>query len=64
MGAITAIASGPLIRLQAEPWVAVVSGGAVVAAVASSLLIGLFFGVVPARKASRLMVVECLRAAG
>jgi putative ABC transport system permease protein len=63
-GAIVALASGPLIRLQAEAWVAVVSGGAVVAAVVSSLLIGLGFGLVPARKASRLMVVECLRAAG
>ena len=34
------------------------------AALVSSVLIGLFFGLVPARKASRLQVVDCLRAAG
>jgi putative ABC transport system permease protein len=62
VGAAAALGTGPLIRMNAESWVAVVSSGAVLGAVASSLLIGLVFGVVPARKASRLMVVECLRA--
>ncbi len=64
LGCIGAIASGPLIRMKAEPWVAVISVGAVVAALIASFLIGIFFGLVPARKASRLQVVDCLRAAG
>jgi putative ABC transport system permease protein len=64
LGCIGALASGPLIRTQAQVWVAVISFGAVGAALVSSLLIGIFFGLVPARKASRLLVVDCLRAAG
>ena len=46
------------------PWISVVSQPALVAALVSSVLIGVFFGLVPARKAGKLQVVDCLRAAG
>ena len=64
LGCAGALLSGPIIRTQTDAWVAVISFGAVAAALVASLVIGVFFGLVPARKASRLMVVDCLRAAG
>ena len=64
LGCAGALASGPIIRMQAEAWVAVISVGAVAAALVASLIIGIFFGLVPARKASRLLVVVCLRSGG
>lgn len=64
LGAAAALGSGPIIRRKAEAWQAVISGGAIGAAVAASLVIGVLFGLVPARKASRMSVVDCLRAAG
>jgi putative ABC transport system permease protein len=64
LGCAGVVASGPLIRMKAEAWVAVISIGASTGALIASLLIGIFFGLVPARKASRLLVVDCLRANG
>jgi putative ABC transport system permease protein len=64
LGCAGALLSGPIIRMQAEAWVAVISVGAVAAALVASLIIGVFFGLVPARKASRLLVVDCLRSGG
>jgi putative ABC transport system permease protein len=64
LGCAAALGTGPLIRMKAEAWVAVISIGAVTGALVASLLIGIFFGLVPARKASRLLVVDCLRANG
>ena len=64
LGCAAALLSGPIIRTQTDAWVAVISFGAVAAALVASLVIGVFFGLVPARKASRLLVVDCLRAAG
>ena len=64
LGCAGALLSGPIIRMQTSEWVAVISLGAVSAALGASLLIGVFFGLVPARKASRLLVVDCLRAGG
>jgi putative ABC transport system permease protein len=64
LGCVAALASGPIIRRSADAWVAVIAPAAVAGAVIASLLIGIFFGLVPARKASRLLVVDCLRANG
>ena len=44
-----------------ENWVPVWSVGGVGAALGSTAAIGLFFGAVPAWRASRLDIVECLR---
>jgi putative ABC transport system permease protein len=44
-----------------ESWVPVWSVGGVAAALGSTAGIGLFFGAVPAWRASRLDIVECLR---
>jgi putative ABC transport system permease protein len=64
LGCAGALLSGPIIRMHADAWVAVISVGAVVAALVASLIIGIFFGLVPARKASKLLVVDCLRSGG
>jgi putative ABC transport system permease protein len=64
LGCGAALLAGVIIRRGEESWVAVISSPGLAAALVASVLIGLFFGVVPARKASRLQVVDCLRAAG
>jgi putative ABC transport system permease protein len=63
-GALAAQIIGRIMRSREESWVPVLSLEAVVGALCASVLIGIFFGVLPARKASRLTVVDCLRAAG
>jgi putative ABC transport system permease protein len=63
-GALAAQIIGRIIRSSEETWVPVLSVEAMVGAVCASALIGVFFGLLPARKASRLTVVDCLRAAG
>jgi len=55
---------GAIIRRSQEAWVGVVSLEAVAGALVASLAIGLGFGILPARRAGKLQVVECLRAAG
>jgi putative ABC transport system permease protein len=63
-GSLAAQIVGRVIRSSEETWVPVLSVEAIVGAVCASTLIGVFFGLLPARKASRLTVVDCLRAAG
>jgi putative ABC transport system permease protein len=63
-GTLAAAVIGRIIRSNDESWVPVLSVEAVVGALCASVLIGIFCGVLPARKASRLTVVDCLRAAG
>jgi putative ABC transport system permease protein len=63
-GALAAKLIGFLISTKEETWVPVLSVEAMVGALSASALIGIFFGLLPARKASRLTVVDCLRAAG
>ncbi len=63
-GWLAAEVIGRIIRRGEETWVPVLSVEAMVGAVCASALIGVFFGLLPARKASRLTVVDCLRAAG
>jgi putative ABC transport system permease protein len=57
-------AAGMIIRHKEEAWISVVSTPAVAAALVTSVAIGLIFGIMPARRAAKLQVVECLRAAG
>jgi putative ABC transport system permease protein len=66
LGCAAALLAGAGIRQAADmqDWVSVISRPGLAAAVAASLLIGLVFGLVPARRASRMQVVDCLRAAG
>jgi putative ABC transport system permease protein len=64
MGSGAAVVAGIIIARKQEVWVSVIAPEAVVGALAASILIGVFFGLVPARKAGRLQVVDCLRAAG
>lgn len=64
LGCVATIAAGPLIRWKAGDWVTALSFGGIVAALVASILLGVFFGLVPARKAGRLQVVECLTATG
>jgi putative ABC transport system permease protein len=59
-----AVAAGLIIARKEEAWVSTVASEAVVGALALSVVVGLIFGIMPARRASRLQVVECLRAAG
>ncbi len=63
-GSMAAQVVGRLIRKGQESWVPVLSIEAIIGALVASALIGLTFGLLPARKASRLTVVDCLRAAG
>jgi putative ABC transport system permease protein len=56
--------SGVIIGRQVEAWVSVVAPEAVVGALALSVVVGVVFGIVPARRAARMQVVDCLRAAG
>jgi putative ABC transport system permease protein len=70
LGSAGVFIAGMIINAQGDagdgpgPWISVVSHPALVAALVSSVLIGVFFGLVPARKAGKLQVVDCLRAAG
>jgi putative ABC transport system permease protein len=68
LGCLGVFLAGVIINAQSDAgeagWVTVVSQPALVAALVSSVLIGVFFGLVPARKAGKLQVVDCLRAAG
>jgi putative ABC transport system permease protein len=63
-GSLAAQVIGRLIRRGEESWVPVLSVEAMIGALLASALIGLTFGLLPARKASKLTVVDCLRAAG
>jgi putative ABC transport system permease protein len=63
-GALAAKVIGYFISSTEESWVPVLAVEAMVGALCASALIGIFFGLLPARKASRLTVVDCLRAAG
>jgi putative ABC transport system permease protein len=63
-GMAGATAAGLIIARKEAAWVSVVSPEAVVGALALSVVIGLIFGIMPARRAARLQVVDCLRAAG
>jgi putative ABC transport system permease protein len=54
--------AGFIISRQEEAWVSVVSPEAVTGALALSIVIGVVFGIMPARRAARLQVVDCLRA--
>jgi putative ABC transport system permease protein len=66
LGCAAAWLVGAVIRRadEMQGWISVISRPGLVAAVAASVLIGIGFGLVPARRASRLQVVDCLRAAG
>jgi putative ABC transport system permease protein len=59
-----ALLAGALIARKEEAWVSAIATEAVVGALALSVVVGLIFGIMPARRASRLQVVDCLRAAG
>jgi putative ABC transport system permease protein len=61
-GAVSLV--GAFIRRKEEAWMSLVSTEAVIGSIVLSMVIGLVFGIMPARRASRLQVVECLRAAG
>jgi putative ABC transport system permease protein len=56
--------AGLIIARKEEAWLSVVAPEAVVGALVLSVAIGVVFGIMPARRAARLAVVECLRAAG
>jgi putative ABC transport system permease protein len=56
--------AGMIIARKEEAWISVVSPQAVVGALVLSIGIGLLFGIMPARRAARLQVVDCLRASG
>jgi putative ABC transport system permease protein len=62
VGAVVARTAGRFIARRQEAWVVLISGRGVVTAIAACLLSGVLFGLLPARRASRLSVVECLRA--
>jgi putative ABC transport system permease protein len=63
LGGIGAVAvAGFIIARKEEAWVSVVSAEAVTGALVLSVLIGVVFGIMPARRAARLQVVDCLRA--
>ena len=68
LGCPGVVLAGVIITAQSDAgqagWVTVISQPALLAALVSSVLIGVFFGLVPARKAGKLQVVDCLRAAG
>jgi len=63
-GVAGALIAGLVIARKEQAWVGRVSTEAVVAALLSSIVIGLVFGIMPARRAARLQVVECLRSSG
>jgi putative ABC transport system permease protein len=60
-GAAAAALAGRLIVLALPSWVSVVSGTAAAVALCVSLAVGLVFGWIPARRASRLAPVEAMR---
>jgi putative ABC transport system permease protein len=62
LGSAAATLIGRLIASKEQAWTPVLAMEAVTGALLTSLLIGVFFGLVPARKAARLTVVDCLRA--
>jgi len=61
-GAGAAALAARVIAHFQDGWVGVISHGAITASLIVSALVGLVFGYVPARRASRLDPVECLRA--
>jgi putative ABC transport system permease protein len=63
-GVAGALIAGLVIARKEQAWVGRVSPEAVVGALLSSIVIGLVFGIMPARRAARLQVVECLRSSG
>jgi putative ABC transport system permease protein len=63
-GVAAAVAAGRIIGAREEAWVPLVAGEAVAGSLLVSMLVGVVFGLVPARRAGRLQVVDCLRAAG
>jgi len=61
IGVVTAIGISNLIMLLVPSLPAQIPPWAVIAALGTSIGVGLIFGVLPARKASRLDPIECLR---
>jgi putative ABC transport system permease protein len=61
VGLVTVTLAHLAIAQVQETWVPVWSVGGVASALGSTAAIGLFFGAVPAWRASRLDIVECLR---
>jgi putative ABC transport system permease protein len=61
LGALCAVASSALIANFLKSWVGVVSSGAVIAALATALGVGVIFGWFPARRAGALDPVEAMR---
>src|SRR5437879_13777039 len=61
IGVVVAIGISNLIMLLIPSIPAQVPAWAVIAGLATSIGVGLIFGVLPARKASRLDPIECLR---
>ncbi|MDI3288320.1 ABC transporter permease [Polyangium sp. 15x6] len=61
LGAVAAMGASALLRGAVETWAGGVSTGAAAVALCVSVGIGALFGFFPARRASRLVVVEALR---
>jgi putative ABC transport system permease protein len=61
LGILVAVGAGHLIASALPTWIGVVSKGAALGAFASSVLIGLVFGWLPAHKAGLLEPVEAMR---
>lgn len=61
IGVVVAIGISNLIMLLIPSIPAQVPAWAVIAGLGTSIGVGLIFGVLPARKASRLDPIECLR---
>jgi putative ABC transport system permease protein len=61
IGVVTAIGIGNLLMILIPSMPAEIPAWAVIAALATSIGVGLVFGVLPARKASKLDPIECLR---
>ena len=61
LGVVAAVGANAFIKTLQPVWVPMISYGAVVVAVAVSLLVGIAFGYFPARKAAALDPVEAVR---